>query len=199
MRSRCQLTVERGHDNFGSVPLRLELAPNVGGAGIEAEDSAFHTLAQRLQPCVELGPPFPGRQAFDTPAQFANGDSADESSGSFCRSHATTCGSGLGLAGSLKTNGRPDGSASSWYRPDSSQGKGLGVVGIPGRHLERGRTGQQQVHQPVIRRMRDTAERDGVLILHEDLKILPCLQMHLLPHRAGQDYLAFFGENRGHV
>jgi hypothetical protein len=38
------------------------------------------------------------------------------------------------------------------------------------------------VHQAVIGRAVDPAEGDGVLVVDEDFKILPRLQMHLLPH-----------------
>ncbi len=45
------------------------------------------------------------------------------------------------------------------------------------------------IHQAVIGGAVDTAKRDGVFIVDEDFKILPRLQMHLLPHGAGQDNL----------
>ena len=71
------LAVERGDDELGSIPFRLELTPDMGGAGVEAEHAAFHALAEGLQPRVELRPSFSGRQAFDAPAEFPNGDGAD--------------------------------------------------------------------------------------------------------------------------
>jgi hypothetical protein len=43
----------------------------------------------------------------------------------------------------------------------------------------------------MIGRTVDAPEGDGVLIVDEDFKILPRLQMHLLPHGAGQDNLTF--------
>ena len=54
------------------------------------------------------------------------------------------------------------------------------------------------VNQPLIRCAGDATEGDGVLVFDEYLKILPGLQMHLLPHRTGQDDLAFFRENGSH-
>lgn len=47
------------------------------------------------------------------------------------------------------------------------------------------------IHQTLIRRSIDTPKRDGVLIIDENLKILPRLQMHLLPNRTWQNNLTF--------
>ena len=41
------------------------------------------------------------------------------------------------------------------------------------------------IHQPTIGGAVDPAEGDGVFIVDEDLKILPRLKMHLLPHGTG--------------
>ena len=46
-------------------------------AGITAEDPVFHALAQGLQPGVEFCSSFSGRQAFNAPAKFSNGDGTD--------------------------------------------------------------------------------------------------------------------------
>ncbi len=54
------------------------------------------------------------------------------------------------------------------------------------------------IHKPAIRRIGDAAEQDGILVVDQHFEILSGFQMHLLPHQAGQDNLAFFGENRGH-
>jgi hypothetical protein len=54
------------------------------------------------------------------------------------------------------------------------------------------------IDKSLIRRMGDTAQQNGIVVVDEHLEILTRFQMHLLPHRTGQDDLAFFGENRGH-
>lgn len=79
-----------------------------------------------------------------------------------------------------------------------SESNGAGAVFGPVRNLERIGTGEQVINEPLIRVTGNAPKHDGVLILDEHLKILPRLQMHLLPHRTGQDDLAFFGENSGH-
>jgi hypothetical protein len=48
------------------------------------------------------------------------------------------------------------------------------------------------IDQAMIWRAVDTAEGDGVFIVDEDFKILPRLQMHVLPHGAWQDNLLLF-------
>ena len=47
------------------------------------------------------------------------------------------------------------------------------------------------IHQALIGGAVDTAQSDGILIIDEDLKILPRLEMHLLPNRARQNNLTF--------
>lgn len=41
------------------------------------------------------------------------------------------------------------------------------------------------IHQTAVGWAVDPAEGDGVLIVDEDFKILPWLQVHLLPHSTG--------------
>ncbi len=47
------------------------------------------------------------------------------------------------------------------------------------------------IHQTVIGGAVDAAQSDGVFIIYEDLKILPRLEMHLLPNSARQNNLTF--------
>lgn len=40
------LAVEGGNVHASLFPFRFELSPDVGGAGVEAEDSALHAVAK---------------------------------------------------------------------------------------------------------------------------------------------------------
>jgi len=55
-------------------------------------------------------------------------------------------------------------------RPDSSQRERPGVVALTGRNQERRGAGEQQIHEPAIRGLRDASQSDGVLVLHGDFK-----------------------------
>jgi hypothetical protein len=54
-------------------------------------------------------------------------------------------------------------------------------------------TGQEVIHQPLIRPAGNATERDRVIVIDEHLEVLPRFQMKLLPHSTGQDHLAFEG------
>ena len=71
------LAVERWDADACLVPFRLELAPDVGGARIEAEHAAFHAIADGLKPCPQLRFPFALRKSLDATADLADGDRAD--------------------------------------------------------------------------------------------------------------------------
>lgn len=47
------------------------------------------------------------------------------------------------------------------------------------------------IHQTVIGGAVNAAQGNGVFIIDEDLKILPWLEMHLLPNSARQNNLTF--------
>ena len=71
------LAVQGGDGHTCFFPFRLELTPDMGGAGVEAENAALHAIAEGLEPCAELGFAFAVGQALDSPADFADGDGAD--------------------------------------------------------------------------------------------------------------------------
>ena len=71
-----ELTVERRDTCSLFVPCSHQLPPNMGGAGVEAEDAAFHTLAKVGEPGLQGGLPLPARQTLDATAQLADGDRA---------------------------------------------------------------------------------------------------------------------------
>ena len=53
-----------------------ELPPNVGGAGVEAENAAFHALAETGEPGLQRRFPLSGREGLDAPAEFSDRDGA---------------------------------------------------------------------------------------------------------------------------
>lgn len=77
MRGRRDLAIKRGNIDTSFVPFRFELPPNVRGAGVETEDTAFHTVADGLQPCAKLGLALAFGQALDATLNLADGDGAD--------------------------------------------------------------------------------------------------------------------------
>ena len=77
LRSGGELAIEGGNADAVAFPLCFELAPNMGGTGIEAEDAAFHAIAERHEPGAELGLAFAVGKAFDAATDFADGDGAD--------------------------------------------------------------------------------------------------------------------------
>ena len=53
------------------------LTPDVSGAGVEAEDTALHAIAETSEPCLQTGLSFADGKALDSSADFAYGDGAD--------------------------------------------------------------------------------------------------------------------------
>ncbi len=76
LRSGGELAFERGDDDVLGVPFGFELAPDVSGAGVKAQDPALHAVAERLQPDLEAHFTFPGRKTIDTAPDFADRDRA---------------------------------------------------------------------------------------------------------------------------
>ena len=87
---------------------------------------------------------------------------------------------------------RSAGLVASFHPPrGSSQRERRRVVPVPGRDLERGGAGEEQVHETVIGWLVDAAEGDGVTVLDEDLEVVAGVEMQLLADGARQDDLAF--------
>lgn len=54
------------------------------------------------------------------------------------------------------------------------------------------------IHKPVVWRMGDATQPNGIFIVQQDFKRLSRIQMHLLPYRIREGYLAFLGEHGSH-
>ena len=81
-------------------------------------------------------------------------------------------------------------------RSTASEGNRASGVFGPWRNLERVGASEQVVDQALVRPAGDTAEQDGVVVIDENLEILPRLQVQSLPHRTGQDDLTLFSRER---
>lgn len=70
------LAIERGDRGAFFVPCGHFLTPDMGGAGDEAENAAFHALAEIGEPGLQRRFPLSGREGFDAPAEFFDRDRA---------------------------------------------------------------------------------------------------------------------------
>ena len=66
------LAVERWDGDACLVPFRLELAPDVGGARVEAEHAALHAIADGLKPCPQLRRSLSIRRKLDAASDLAD-------------------------------------------------------------------------------------------------------------------------------
>ncbi len=71
------LAIERGDCGAFTVPLGLELAPNVSSAGVEAQNASSHSVAEVLEPDSQCSLALAVRKAFYATANLPYGHGAD--------------------------------------------------------------------------------------------------------------------------
>lgn len=71
-----QLAIEGRDIDALLIPCAHQLAPDMGGAGVETKNAAIHALAEGDEPGLQGRFSLPGGQVLDATAEFSNGDGA---------------------------------------------------------------------------------------------------------------------------